>query len=61
MKRNESVKKILLQMLARVAEEEMEVNIYEWPPVCVGLLHQPERPRLDENRKRNNIYYEDKR
>ncbi len=44
MKEKRSVKKALLQALALMAEEEMEVSIYSWPPICAGILHQPERP-----------------
>lgn len=41
------VKKVLMQVLALMAEEEMDVNIYSWPPICSGILYQPERPRMD--------------
>ena len=44
MKEKRSVKKALMQALALMVEEEMEVNIYSWPPICAGILHQPERP-----------------
>ena len=44
MKEKGSVKKALLKVLALMAEDEMEVNIYSWPPICAGILHQPERP-----------------
>lgn len=37
----------MLQVLALMAEDEMEVNIYSWPPICAGILHQPQRPRVD--------------
>ena len=47
MKEKGSVKKTLLQVLALMAEDEMEVNIYSWPPICAGILHQPERPKRD--------------
>ncbi len=47
MKEKGIVKKALLQMLAVAAEDEMDINIYSWPPICVSLLYQPERPRID--------------
>lgn len=50
MNENGRVKKALLQVLALMAKEEMEVNIYSWPPICAGILHQPERPQKDLNR-----------
>lgn len=54
MKEKGSVKKTLLQVLALMAEDEMEVNIYSWPPICAGILHQPERPiEIGETDNRN--------
>lgn len=47
MKEKGIVKKALLQMLAVAAEDEMDINIYSWPPICASLLYQPERPKLD--------------
>lgn len=47
MKEKGTVKKALLQMLAVAAEDEMDINIYSWPPICASLLYQPERPILD--------------
>lgn len=47
MREEGSVKKALLKALAVVAEEEMDIYIYSWPPICASLLHQPERPKMD--------------
>lgn len=54
MKGKGSVKKALLQVLALMAEDEMEVNIYSWPPICAGILHQPERP-IDRKNKEKRV------
>lgn len=50
MRKKGSVKKSLLKALAVAAEDEMDINIYSWPPICSSLLYQPERPVLDVNR-----------
>ena len=41
-----NVKKSLLKAMATVAEIEMEVNLNEWPPICIGILYQPKRPMV---------------
>ena len=46
-KEKRSVKKALLQILAAIAEDEMDICIYGWPLQCSSILYQPERPRLD--------------
>ena len=47
MKEKGSVKKALLQILAVVAEDEIDIDIYSWPPHCATILYQPERPCTD--------------
>ncbi len=37
------MKKVLLSMTKKVVEAEGAV-VSEWPPTCVGILHQPKRP-----------------
>lgn len=58
MKEKGSVKKALLKVLALMAEDEMEVNIYSWPPICAGILHQPERPnnRIIKENKNEKVW-----
>ena len=46
MKDKMNVKKSLLKAMATVAEIEMEVNLNEGPPICIGLLYQPKRPMV---------------
>ena len=50
MREKGNVKKTLLKALAVAAEDEMDINIYSWPPICSSLLYQPERPRVDYNK-----------
>lgn len=62
MKEKGSVKKALLQILAVVAEDEIDIDIYSWPPHCATILYQPERPctdlvsKLREDIKNDAIY-----
>lgn len=44
----EKVKVSLLRSLERMLKKEVEIQVNEWPPRCVGLLHQPERPKSDK-------------
>ena len=46
MKKREHVTKALLSVLATAVEDEMEVYIYSWPPLCASLLYQPKRPEF---------------
>lgn len=51
MKNETKVKKALLQVLAKMAEDEMDVNIYSWPPICASFYYQPERPERYSNKE----------
>ena len=44
----EKTKRTLLLMVERIAKNEIDVDIYQWPPNCSSLLHQPERPTNGE-------------
>ncbi|HHV09735.1 MAG TPA: cyclic lactone autoinducer peptide [Clostridiales bacterium] len=44
MKTNEKIGKQVLKLVEKVARNEVEKNAYSWPPVCIGIYHQPKRP-----------------
>lgn len=44
----EKAKRLFLMMLERVANNEIDVDIYQWPPNCSAWFHQPERPVIEE-------------
>lgn len=48
---NKNRKVILLNALEKAVRKEINANIYSWPPYCMGLLHQPMRPKLDGKHK----------
>ncbi len=39
-----SIKKAALKTLAKVVKQENDSSVYEWPPICIGIFHQPRRP-----------------
>ena len=46
-----------MQKLERVVKKAVtsmiDIEIYGWPPVCIGMIYQPERPQgKPEMRKR---------
>lgn len=45
-KANKQKKRVISRLMTKVAENEAR----EWPPVCIGFVHQPARPQrqLDE-------------
>jgi len=45
MKTSETIGKQVLKLVEKVARNEVEKNEYSWPPVCIGIYHQPKRPR----------------
>lgn len=49
MKDNGRLTKALLKIIAMIAEDKAEDNKVGWPPICAGILHQPERPMAGEN------------
>jgi len=40
-----SVKKNVLQAVVKMAEIEANEKNAIWPPICVGFVHQPKRPK----------------
>ncbi len=38
-------KERVLKTVVKMAEFEANVSNAKWPPTCVGLLHQPKRPK----------------
>ena len=36
----EKVSKLVLQVV-KGCENEVETNVYSWPPICMGFTHQP--------------------
>lgn len=42
---NETAKQKMVKLAAKAARGMTEQQIWDgWPPVCVGLFHQPKRP-----------------
>lgn len=35
----------VLKALEVVARKQVEKNNSEWPPACMGIFHQPKRPK----------------
>lgn len=38
-------KKAILKALGKVAEVEANMKNSGWPPMCIGIIYQPERPK----------------
>lgn len=45
MKKTKKINDTILRAVERVARNEVEKNIYNWPPDCAGIFHQPKRPK----------------
>lgn len=45
MKKQEKVANRVLRVLEKIVQKEVEKNCYDWPPVCMGIFHQPKRPK----------------
>lgn len=45
MKKNKKVKKMFLKVVERIARNEVEKDIWGDPPICMGIGHQPKRPK----------------
>lgn len=37
--------KKLEKMFKKAVVSMIDIEIYGWPPVCIGMLYQPERPK----------------
>lgn len=42
---NNYMNKVMLKGIEKVARKEVEKMEKSWPPLCIGLLHQPKRPQ----------------
>lgn len=49
MKRGRKLEKKVLSVVEKVARDEVIKNLHEWPPHCMGIYHQPKRPKRKEN------------
>ncbi|TGY87131.1 cyclic lactone autoinducer peptide [Petralouisia muris] len=38
-----------LKLVKKVGSVAVEQNSYKWPPPCMGILHQPQRPKTKCN------------
>lgn len=48
MKRSKKISNKALRAVERIARVEVEKVRYEWPPLCIGIGHQPKRPKMKE-------------
>lgn len=37
--------KKLERMVKKAVTSMIDIEIYGWPPVCIGMIYQPERPQ----------------
>lgn len=45
MKKKETLEKKVLNVVEKIAQKEITENLYSWPPHCMGIYHQPKRPK----------------
>ncbi|WAJ22799.1 MULTISPECIES: cyclic lactone autoinducer peptide [Clostridia] len=45
MKKKETLEKKVLNVVEKIARKEITENLYSWPPHCMGIYHQPKRPK----------------
>jgi cyclic lactone autoinducer peptide len=43
--KNHEIKRKALQVVEKVARNEAGISIISWPPECMGIYHQPKRPK----------------
>lgn len=41
------VKDNLLKVVGKVVEARAGANDKTWPPICIGFLYQPKRPKIN--------------
>lgn len=46
------LKRDVLKVIEKMAKAEIKKDFDEWPPGCIGILHQPKR-LIAKNRKNN--------
>ena len=49
MKRNEKTSNKVLRVVERIVRNEVEKAKSGYPPICLGIGHQPKRPKQKEN------------
>lgn len=49
MKKNGKIKKMALKVVERIVRNEVQKDIWGDPPICMGIGHQPKRPKRKEN------------
>lgn len=49
MKGKEKISVKALRIVERILRNEAEKVNYGWPPICVGISHQPKRPKRKED------------
>lgn len=45
MKKNKKIKKTALKVVERIVRNEVERDKWRDPPICLGITHQPKRPK----------------
>lgn len=45
MKKKGNFAKRVLSTIEKIARNEISENLYGWPPHCMGIYHQPKRPK----------------
>ena len=46
MMKNSKVGTKVLAAVEKITRNEVERNKFGWPPVCMGIYHQPKRPKV---------------
>lgn len=49
MKKNEKISVKALRVIERITRNEVEKVRRGWPPICMGIGHQPKRPKRKED------------
>lgn len=49
MKKNGKIKKMALKVVERIVRNEVQKDIWGDPPICMGIGHQPKRPKRKED------------
>lgn len=45
MKKSRKIKKMALKVVERIVRNEVEKDKWGDPPICLGITHQPKRPK----------------
>ncbi len=49
MKEGKKLEERVLSVVEKMSRNEIIKNLYGWPPHCMGIYHQPKRPKRKEN------------